>query len=57
LPEVWLHEEHQRPLAQALLHNLQHPAERRWACSGCGEVIEGPFSACWACGREAPLQP
>lgn len=57
LPELWLHEEAQQALAQALLHNLQHPTERRWACPGCGEVIDGPFSQCWACGHDAPRLP
>lgn len=30
--------------------------ERRapdWTCPGCGERIEGQFTACWNCGREA----
>jgi len=54
LPELWLADEEQRPQALALLHELRHPPERRWACGGCGEVIDGPFGSCWRCGAEAP---
>ena len=54
LPELWLADEAQRPQAEALLHQLQHPPERRWACPGCDEVIDGPFDACWQCGASAP---
>ena len=54
LPELWLDDEADRPQALALLHELQHPVERRWACAGCGEVIDGPFDTCWQCGASAP---
>jgi putative signal transducing protein len=54
LPELWLADDAQWPAARQLLDELQHPRERRWACAGCGEVIEGPFDRCWACGRAAP---
>jgi hypothetical protein len=57
LPELWLADAADEPLARALLHSLQHPPERRWACPGCGEVIDGPFSQCWACGHAAPPAP
>jgi hypothetical protein len=54
LPELWLVDETQEPTARQLLHQLQHPPERRWACPGCGEIIDGPFDACWQCGAAAP---
>lgn len=54
LPELWLIDEAQRPAALRLLHELQHPPERRWACPGCGEIIEGAFGQCWHCGADAP---
>lgn len=54
LPELWLADDAQRTQALRLLHELQHPIERRWACPGCGEVIEGPFANCWCCGADAP---
>ncbi len=57
LPELWLTDEARWDEARALLHGLQHPAERRWACRGCGEVIDGPFDQCWQCGATMPPPP
>ena len=54
LPELWLRDEAQWPAARRLLHELQHPPERRWACRSCGEVIDGPFDSCWQCGAPMP---
>ena len=54
LPELWLVDASQAGAARALLHALQHPPERRWACPGCNEVIDGPFDHCWQCGAAAP---
>lgn len=56
LPELWLADEAEREQAEALLHQLQHPRERRWACPGCAEVIDGPFDTCWQCGTPAPAE-
>jgi hypothetical protein len=56
LPELWLADEARWAEACALLHGLQHPPERRWACPGCGEVIEGPFDQCWQCGAAMPVR-
>jgi hypothetical protein len=28
------------------------PGSPDWTCPGCGEGIEGQFTACWNCGRE-----
>lgn len=50
LPEIWLEHEEQLPRARQLLHDLQHLPQRRWVCA-CGEVVEGGFEQCWACGR------
>jgi hypothetical protein len=57
LPELWLADESRWAEARALLHGLQHPVERRWACPGCGEVIDGPFDQCWQCGAAMPAVP
>ena len=57
LPELWLVDEAQATAARQLLHELQHPPERRWACPGCAEVIDGPFDSCWNCGSAAPPDP
>ncbi|OGB00555.1 MAG: hypothetical protein A3E25_03525 [Burkholderiales bacterium RIFCSPHIGHO2_12_FULL_69_20] len=54
LPELWLDDEQRLGEARALLHHLQHPPERRWACPGCGEIIDGPFDQCWHCGAAMP---
>lgn len=54
LPELWLADEAQAGAARQWLHALQNPPERRWACTGCHEVIDGPFEVCWACGSAAP---
>ena len=54
LPELWLIDEAQDLAARQLLHQLQHPPERRWACPGCAEIIDGPFETCWNCGSAAP---
>jgi hypothetical protein len=54
LPELWLDEPAHEPLARQLLHSLQHPPRRAWACRGCGELIDGAFSQCWQCGAHAP---
>jgi hypothetical protein len=57
LPELWLADEANWADARALLHGLQHPVERRWACPGCAEVIDGPFDQCWQCGAAMPPAP
>ena len=54
LPELWLIDAAQDLAARQLLHQLQHPPERRWACPGCAEIIDGPFETCWNCGSAAP---
>ena len=57
LPELWLADDARWAEAQALLHSLQHPVERRWACRGCAEIIDGPFTQCWQCGAAMPPGP
>ena len=57
LPELWVIDDAQLPAARQLLHQLQNPPERRWACPGCAEVIDGPFDTCWHCGSAAPAGP
>lgn len=57
LPELWLIDDTQTAAALQLLHQLQNPPERRWACLGCAEVIDGPFDSCWNCGSAAPPGP
>ena len=54
LPEVWVVDEHRLDDARRMLHELQHPRERRWVCQACKELIEGPFEQCWNCGANMP---
>jgi hypothetical protein len=57
---VWIADESQYERAQALLVSFLRgdPArefsDRAWRCAGCGEPIEGQFSACWNCGGPRP---
>lgn len=53
LPEVWIQDAVQEGRARELLHNLQHVPQRRWLCP-CGELVEGGFEQCWACGTWMP---
>ena len=54
LPEVWIDDAGQFDAARRLLHELRHPAYRRWLCTGCQELIDGPFEQCWNCGATMP---
>ena len=49
LPEVWVADDEQLPLARRLLADLRQPPQRRWHCV-CGELVEGGFEQCWHCG-------
>ncbi len=57
LPEVWIDDDSQVEQARRLLHDLRHPVARRWVCTGCGELVEGPFEQCWNCGAAMPPRP
>lgn len=54
LPEIWVHDDADHARATALLHELRHPPWRHWRCTGCGEMVEGPFEQCWNCGAPRP---
>jgi len=53
LPEVWIAYPEQETLARKLLYDLQHVPQHRWHCT-CGELVEGGFEQCWACGAWMP---
>jgi thiamine monophosphate kinase len=41
--------------AEALVRDFLRPrpqALEPWRCRGCGETIEGQFTACWNCGGD-----
>jgi hypothetical protein len=54
LPEIWVMDDDQLDAARALLAQLRHAPHRRWICTGCGELIDGPFEQCWNCGALMP---
>ncbi|RFA24803.1 hypothetical protein CAI21_20250 [Alkalilimnicola ehrlichii] len=54
-PEVWVSDDEDYELARRLVADiLEAPGGSDWRCSGCGELVEGQFAACWSCGRAAP---
>lgn len=53
-PEIWVLDDGELERAQGLLEALRHAPDRRWACPGCHEVIDGPFEQCWQCGTAMP---
>ena len=54
-PELWLRHAEHHAAARQLLHDLEHLPQRRWQCASCGELVEGGFEQCWACGAWMPL--
>lgn len=57
LPEIWIEDDTQLEPARQMLEQWRHPPERRWACAGCEEIVEGPFEQCWNCGALQPPAP
>ena len=49
LPEVWIDHPEQLARARQLLSDVQNTPQHRWFCV-CGELVEGGFEQCWACG-------
>jgi hypothetical protein len=54
LPEIWLRHAEHEPAARQLLADLERLPQRRWYCPNCGELVEGGFEQCWACGALMP---
>lgn len=55
-PEVWILDDDFYDRAMDLIKLWQNGSSRKtedWICE-CGEHLEGQFTACWSCGREAP---
>jgi hypothetical protein len=51
--QLILERESDRADAEAILGEFLRPQRRAalpWRCAGCGESIEGQFTACWNCG-------
>ncbi len=55
LPEVWLQDGNRCDEARELLNSWQSAPHRRWVCSQCQELVEGPFEQCWNCNAPMPL--
>ena len=55
-PELWLLDERDLERARRILADFGRaaPPRARWQCPGCGETLEGQFSACWHCGAARP---
>lgn len=52
-PEVWVNNEYDYFSAETLIEAVLNaaPQQSAWQCQ-CGELIEGQFELCWACGKE-----
>lgn len=53
-PELWVMDDERLEAARTLLAQLRHAPHRHWACTGCGEIVDGPFEQCWNCGAAMP---
>jgi len=54
-PELWIVNDEDYPRAKAIVdayRNAKIEPRDSWVCPGCGEMIEGQFTACWKCGGE-----
>jgi hypothetical protein len=57
-PQVWLDARQDPESARAILAEAkQADYHSPWRCVGCGEMIEGQFTACWNCGEVRPFAP
>lgn len=53
-PELWVCDDRDFALASKIVDTALAPSSGNnlpWLC-GCGESIEGQFTACWSCGLE-----
>lgn len=55
-PELWLLDDRDFERARRIVADLDRAPEAvpPWQCPGCGEALEGQFSACWRCGAPRP---
>jgi len=51
-PQLWLLDERDIERARRIVADFGRDALATppWRCPGCGETLEGQFSACWHCG-------
>lgn len=53
-PELWLKYDNKYDKAIEILSNhweTEPVTSPNWTCTGCGEELEGQFTACWHCGE------
>ncbi len=55
-PELWLLNPRDLEQARRIVSDFGRAAVPGppWQCPGCGETLEGQFSACWHCGAPRP---
>jgi len=56
-PELWILNDADYLRARSILdtwRTTRIEVKDSWACSECGETIEGQFTSCWQCGNERP---
>jgi Putative prokaryotic signal transducing protein len=51
-PQLFVDEADEQPALRALARAAAAPAGEAWVCSGCDELLEPQFTACWRCGAE-----
>jgi len=50
-PQLWLQDERDLERAKQVISDFgRGDVAPNWQCPGCGETLEGQFSACWHCG-------
>lgn len=49
-PSVWV-KKRDAERAREVLRERGRSDRTDWTCPGCGEQLEGQFTACWRCGR------
>lgn len=53
-PELWVSDTTQYDEALEILEKIwvaENVKPPSWACSYCGEEVEGQFTECWQCGK------
>lgn len=55
-PEIWVLDDTLWARARGIVDEVLQgeAAGPAWRCPGCGEELEGQFTACWRCGRPRP---
>lgn len=56
-PQLWVSRDQDLQRAgEIVAEHLKGPAPDlpQWDCPGCGEKLDGQFTACWHCGGERP---